>query len=80
MNLRDVGSKTSVNDYIYIYIETTMIYTGTLIVPPSFDTVHNFLSQITKFVVTVCSTNVHLYIYCCFVLHVEHYMLISIEG
>jgi hypothetical protein len=28
------------------------IYTGTLIVPPSFDTVHHFLSQITNFVVT----------------------------
>ena len=57
------------------------IYTGTLIAPPSFDTVHHCLSQITKFVVTVCGTKVHLYIpYCCFVLHVEHYMLISIEA
>ena len=53
------------------------IYTGTLIVHPSFDTVHHFLSQITNFVATLCSTKV--YIYCCFVLHVEHYMLISIE-
>ena len=44
-----------------------------IIVPPSFDTVYNFLSQITKFVVTV----VLKYIYCCFVL--EHYMSISTE-
>jgi hypothetical protein len=35
------------------------IYTGTLIVPPSFDTVHHFLSQITNFVVTLCSTKVY---------------------
>jgi hypothetical protein len=28
------------------------IYTGTLIAPPSFDTVHHFLNQITNFAVT----------------------------
>jgi hypothetical protein len=35
------------------------IHTGTLIVPPSFDTVHHFLSQITNSVVTLCGTKVY---------------------
>ena len=38
-----------------------------MIVPPSFDTVCNFPSRITKFVVTV----VLRYIYCCFVLELH---------
>jgi hypothetical protein len=44
-----------------------------LIVPPSFDTVHHFLSQITKFVVTVCSTKVYILLCCltCRTLHVD---------
>ena len=40
------------------------IYTGTLIVPPSFDTVHHFLSQITNFVATLCSTKVYILLFC----------------
>jgi hypothetical protein len=40
------------------------MYTGTLIVPPSFDTVHHFLSQITNFVVTLCSTKVYILLFC----------------
>jgi hypothetical protein len=51
------------------------IYTGTLIVPPSFDTVHHFLSQITNFVVTLCSTKVYtgilLFCLACTTLHVD---------
>ena len=44
-----------------------------MIVPPSFDTVHHFLSQITNFVVTVCSTNVYILLFCltCRTLHVD---------
>ena len=49
------------------------IYTGTLIVPPSFDTVHHFLSQITNSVVTLCSTKVYILLLClaCRTLHVD---------
>ena len=49
------------------------IYTGTLIVPPSFDTVHHFLSQITNSVVTLCSTKVYILLFClaCRTLHVD---------
>jgi hypothetical protein len=52
------------------------IYTGYLIVPPSFDTVHHFLSQITNFVLLYV---VLRYIYCCFVLHVEHSLHVDIN-
>jgi hypothetical protein len=49
------------------------IYTGYLIVPPSFDTVHHFLSQITNSVVTLCSTKVYILLFClaCRTLHVD---------
>ena len=46
------------------------IYTGTLIVPPSFDTVHHFLSQITNSVVTLCSTKVYILLFCLACIHV----------
>ena len=49
------------------------IHTGTLIVPPSFDTVHHFLSQITNSVVTLCGTKVYILLFClaCRTLHVD---------
>jgi hypothetical protein len=49
------------------------IYTSTLIVPPSSDTVHHFLSQITNSVVTLCSTKVYILLFClaCRTLHVD---------
>ena len=44
-----------------------------MIVPPWFDTVHHFLSQITNCVVTVCSIKVYILLFCltCRTLHVD---------
>jgi hypothetical protein len=65
--MRDTGS--DVKEFSILL----KIYTVTLIVPPSFDTVHNFLSQITNSVVTLCSTKVYILLFClaCRTLHVD---------